>query len=197
VSKDEPLPIVFYKTSGGDEPVRNWLLSLPGDVRREIGGDVRNVQDGWPLGKPYVDGFGAPWLSEEDTEDSGGRDKACAPAPERGHRIMNRERIGSKLDSMFEDLGEIEEVRILTQKKIIARQLEQARQAGNVSISEMARRMGTSRMAVHSLLDPAKPTMTIDSVSRAAVALGARLEMKVVPSRTPARPPSKPRRKAA
>jgi UDP-glucuronate decarboxylase len=49
--------------------------------------------------------------------------------------------------------------------------------------------------AVHSLLDPAKPTMTIDSVSRAAVALGARLEMKVVPSRTPARPPSRPRRK--
>jgi hypothetical protein len=51
---------------------------------------------------------------------------------------MNRERIGSKLDSMFEELGEIEEVSILTQKKIIARQLEQARQAGNVSISEMA-----------------------------------------------------------
>ena len=98
---------------------------------------------------------------------------------------------------MFEELGELEEVRILTQKKVIARQLEQARQAGNVSISEMARRMGTSRMAVHSLLDPAKPTMTIDSVSRAAVALGARLEMKVVPSRTPVRPHSKPKRKAA
>jgi DNA-binding transcriptional regulator YiaG len=44
---------------------------------------------------------------------------------------------------MFEELGELEEVRILTQKKVIARQLEQARQAGNVSISEMARRMGT------------------------------------------------------
>ena len=98
---------------------------------------------------------------------------------------------------MFEELGELEEVRILTQKKVIARQLEQARQAGNVSISEMARRMGTSRMAVHSLLDPAKPTMTIDSVSRAAEALGARFEMKVVPNRTPVRPPSKPRRKAA
>ena len=110
---------------------------------------------------------------------------------------MNRERIGSKLDSMFEDLGELEEVRILTQKKIIARQLEQARQAGKISISEMARRMGTSRMAVHSLLDSAKPTMTIDSVSRAAEALGARLEMKVVPSRTPVRLHSKPKRKAA
>ena len=56
VSKDEPLPIVFYKTSGGDEPVRDWLLSLASDVRKEIGGDIRNVQDGWPLGKPFVGG---------------------------------------------------------------------------------------------------------------------------------------------
>jgi plasmid maintenance system antidote protein VapI len=98
---------------------------------------------------------------------------------------------------MFEDLGELAEVRILTQKKILARQIEQVRRTGNVSISEMARRMGTSRMAVHSLLDPAKPTMTIDSVSRAAAALGADLEMKVVSRRRPSRPPAKPRRKAA
>jgi len=46
---------------------------------------------------------------------------------------------------MFEELGELEAVRILTQKKIIARQLEQARQAGKISISEMARRMWTTR----------------------------------------------------
>jgi plasmid maintenance system antidote protein VapI len=110
---------------------------------------------------------------------------------------MNKARIGSSLDAMFEDLGELEEVRILTQKKILARQIEQVRRAGNVSISEMARRMGTSRMAVHSLLDPSRPTMTIDSVSRAAAALGVVLEMKVVARRTPARPPAKPKQKAA
>ena len=58
VAKTTPLPIAFYRTSGNDEPVRAWLLSLPTEVRKEIGGDIRNVQDGWPLGKPYVDGFG-------------------------------------------------------------------------------------------------------------------------------------------
>jgi len=110
---------------------------------------------------------------------------------------MNRERIGSSLDAMFEELGELEEVRILTQKKVLARQLDQARRAGNVSISEMARRMETSRMAVHSLLDSAKPTMTIDSVSRAATALGAALEMKVVSRPSPSHRPAKPRKKAA
>ena len=53
-----PLPIAFYRTAGNDEPVRDWLLSLPTEIRKEIGGDIRNVQDGWPVGKPYVDGFG-------------------------------------------------------------------------------------------------------------------------------------------
>ncbi|HEX3902048.1 MAG TPA: type II toxin-antitoxin system RelE/ParE family toxin [Polyangia bacterium] len=52
------LPIGFYRTPSGTEPVREWLLSLPADLRKEIGGDIRNVQEGWPLGKPYVDGFG-------------------------------------------------------------------------------------------------------------------------------------------
>ena len=113
---------------------------------------------------------------------------------------MNRKRVGSNLDSMFEglgELGELEDVRLLTQKKILARQLDRARKNGNVSISEMARRMGTSRMAVHSLLDLTKPTLTIDSVSRAAAALGAQLEMKVVSRGAPVRPPAKPKRKAA
>jgi antitoxin HicB len=108
---------------------------------------------------------------------------------------MNRARIGSSLDSMFEETGELEEVEILTRKKILARQLEEMRRVGKVSISEMARRMGTSRMAVHSLLDPGKPVMTIDSVSRAAAALGANFEMRVVAKRAPTRMAVK-RRKA-
>jgi len=109
---------------------------------------------------------------------------------------MRKKRIGSSLDSMLEDLGELAAVRILTQKKILARQLDQVRRAGNVSISEMARRMGTSRMAVHSLLDPTKPTMTIDSASRAAAALDADLEVNIVPHQTPLRPPAKNKKRA-
>ena len=100
---------------------------------------------------------------------------------------MNKGRIGSTLDSMYEETGELEEVEILTRKKILARQIEEVRRAGKVSISEMARRMGTSRMAVHSLLNPTKPRLTIDSVSRAAAALGAKFEMRLVVKRLPPR----------
>lgn len=43
---------VFYRTSSGSEPVREWLLSLPPDDRRTIGIDIKTVEYGWPIGMP-------------------------------------------------------------------------------------------------------------------------------------------------
>jgi phage-related protein len=48
----------FYRTSTGNEPLRDWLKSLPAEVRKEIGSDIQQVQWRWPVGKPLVDGFG-------------------------------------------------------------------------------------------------------------------------------------------
>lgn len=48
----------FYMNEGGTEPVREWLLSLDAEVRKEIGSDIKNVQWRWPLSKPLVDSFG-------------------------------------------------------------------------------------------------------------------------------------------
>jgi phage-related protein len=42
----------------GNEPVREWLRSLPAPLRKEIGADIGQVQWAWPIGKPLVDGFG-------------------------------------------------------------------------------------------------------------------------------------------
>lgn len=40
----EPLSIVFYKEQGsGNEPVREWLLSLNKEARKEIGHDLCTV----------------------------------------------------------------------------------------------------------------------------------------------------------
>lgn len=46
------IPIVFYRTAGGVEPVREWLRSLPGGDRQKIGFDLAAVQVGWPVGMP-------------------------------------------------------------------------------------------------------------------------------------------------
>ncbi len=49
----------FHVTEGGNEPVREWLKKdVTSEVRKEIGDDIRYVQTHWPIGKPYVDGFG-------------------------------------------------------------------------------------------------------------------------------------------
>jgi phage-related protein len=52
------LRVRFYRTPTGARPVRDWLLSLSKEVRREIGADIARVQWQWPVGKPVVDGFG-------------------------------------------------------------------------------------------------------------------------------------------
>lgn len=48
------LQVVFYKSAAGNEPVREWLKKLDKEDRRVIGGDIKTVQLGWPLGMPLV-----------------------------------------------------------------------------------------------------------------------------------------------
>jgi phage-related protein len=45
-------PVVFNRTAGGVEPVRDWLRSLPVADRQCIGHDLAVVQYGWPVGMP-------------------------------------------------------------------------------------------------------------------------------------------------
>ena len=56
------LTAVFYATSSGNEPVREWLKGMTKEDRRSIGEDIAYVQYKWPIGKPRVDHLrGAIW----------------------------------------------------------------------------------------------------------------------------------------
>lgn len=48
------LQMAFFKTEGGREPVREWLLALPRAERQAIGTDLLDVQYAWPVGMPLV-----------------------------------------------------------------------------------------------------------------------------------------------
>ena len=48
------LRVVFFRTETGAEPARTWLRSLPTFHKKAIGGDIKTVQFGWPLGMPLV-----------------------------------------------------------------------------------------------------------------------------------------------
>jgi phage-related protein len=53
------IPVVFYRTAGGAEPVREWLRSLSNEDRRTIGTDLATLQVGWPIGMPLCRSLGA------------------------------------------------------------------------------------------------------------------------------------------
>lgn len=48
------LNVAFYRTQAGNEPVREWLMSLPRESRKLIGIDIKSVQFRWPQGMPLV-----------------------------------------------------------------------------------------------------------------------------------------------
>jgi phage-related protein len=48
------IPVRFYRTAAGREPVLEWLRGLDKDDRRAIGLDLMRVQFGWPIGMPLV-----------------------------------------------------------------------------------------------------------------------------------------------
>ena len=53
------IPVVFYRTAAGAEPVREWLRSLSTEDRRTIGTDLATLQVGWPIGMPLCRPLGA------------------------------------------------------------------------------------------------------------------------------------------
>jgi len=46
------IPLFFYRTAAGSEPVRDWLKEMDRDDRLEVGADLQRVQYRWPVGMP-------------------------------------------------------------------------------------------------------------------------------------------------
>jgi DNA-binding Xre family transcriptional regulator len=86
-----------------------------------------------------------------------------------------KKHIGSTLDSLFEELGEREEVDLRTQKKLLAARIEQVIARKSLTKAELARAMRTSRTVVHRLLDPKDTGVTLATIWKASRALGVKL----------------------
>jgi hypothetical protein len=87
--------------------------------------------------------------------------------------------IGSPFESFLEEEGILEECTAAAIKRVLARQVEQAMQERGLTKSAMAKAMHTSRSALDRLLDPANPSVTLDTLQRAAVAVGRRLRLEL------------------
>jgi phage-related protein len=62
----------FYELASGRKPVRDWLMELEVEDRRNAGFDVQTVEFGWPIGMPVCKPLGEG-LWEVRSNFSGGR----------------------------------------------------------------------------------------------------------------------------
>ena len=63
------LGLRFYRTPAGAAPVRDWLRGLAREARRQIGWDVGQVQERWPVGRPLVGKLGGGLCEVRTTAD--------------------------------------------------------------------------------------------------------------------------------
>ena len=87
---------------------------------------------------------------------------------------------GSSLDSFLEEEGILDEVQAVAIKRVIAWQLSEAMKAGKISKKAMAERMGTSRSQLDRLLDPENSAVHLQTIARAARAVGKRLRLEMI-----------------
>lgn len=86
---------------------------------------------------------------------------------------------GSTFDSFLEEEGIREEVEAVAIKRVIAWQLTQAMRKQRKTKRVMARQLRTSRSQLDRLLDPRNVSVTLETIHRAARALGKRLIIRV------------------
>jgi len=91
---------------------------------------------------------------------------------------MNKH-FGSNFDDFLREDGILEEVTAVAIKRVIAWQIAEAMRIQGVNKTDLALRMKTSRAQLNRLLDDADTGLTLDTLSRAAQALGCRLKIEL------------------
>ena len=87
--------------------------------------------------------------------------------------------IGSSFESFLDEEGLLEACTAVAIKRVLARQIERAMEERGLTKSAMAKAMRTSRPQLDRLLDPANPSVTLDTLQRAAAAVGRKLRLEL------------------
>ena len=93
--------------------------------------------------------------------------------------MINSEFLGSDFDDFLRDEGFIDDAEAVAAKRVIAYQIAEEMKKANITKSELAHRMHTSRPVVDRLLDPANRSVTLSTLGRAAAAVGRSLKVEL------------------
>ena len=86
---------------------------------------------------------------------------------------------GSDFDDFLREDGIYDDVMARVHKRVLAAQLQEATVASNLSKSQLADQLQTSRSQLDRLLDPDYTALTLDSLERLARALGKQLRIEL------------------
>ncbi len=87
--------------------------------------------------------------------------------------------IGSSFDDFLKAEGVLEEVEASAIKKVIAMKIQEAMKQKKLTKAALARKMNTSRSALDRLLDPENKSVTLQTLVKAANALGKQVTVSV------------------
>ena len=88
--------------------------------------------------------------------------------------------LGAPFDAFLREHDLYEEATLAATKRVLAEQIRQAMDQQQLSKSEMARRMQTSRAAIERLIAPENESVTLQTLDKAARAIGRRLAVALV-----------------
>jgi len=89
-------------------------------------------------------------------------------------------KVGSSFDDFLKEDGTYEVVTARAIKRVLVRQLDELMRREQISKTELATRMKTSRAQLDRLLDPENDSVTLGTLTRAARSVGRHLRMELV-----------------
>jgi antitoxin HicB len=116
-------------------------------------------------------------VHQEDPEDAAERPGQC-PETAKGDRAMKNKHLRS-FDDFLKEEGIHDDAHAHAIKRVLAWQIQDAMTAQGLSKNEMAKRMNTSRAQLDRLLDPENDKVQLDTVQRAAAAIGCKLHLEL------------------
>ncbi len=92
---------------------------------------------------------------------------------------MSKKNIGSSFDDFLKEESILESSTAIALKRVIAWQIAKEMKAQNLTKTELAKRMHTSRAALNRLLDEHDASLTLTTLASAAAALGGKVNLQL------------------
>ena len=92
---------------------------------------------------------------------------------------MSKKNIGSSFDDFLKVESLLETSTAIALKRVIAWQIAKEMKAQNLTKTELAKRMHTSRAALNRLLDEHDASLTLTTLASAAAALGKKVNLQL------------------